>query len=241
MNKLLCFLPLMLASVACQASSYSGGGTHPAIEDKTLINVPAGQREDINKARTGRSEALDSVALAKQEVARAEERVTIAKSDVRIADSEIDAAAARLELARKSTASNRDDQIKEATAKLDGVRAHQQWARTQVQLEECRVGALEAQVKLAKQRVALADAKIELAKARAVKDLARPDDDSIDVREFERCVADEDVALKMSEIDAEAWSKKVELRQDIVETRAKAVPASYGSSWRKASEPDSKK
>lgn len=241
MKNFLYLFPLLVLGTACQSSSYRTHGTRPAIEDKTLMSVPVAQREDINKARTNRAEAMDRVDLTKQDVARAEERVNIAKSDLKIAEAEVDAAESRLELAKKSDDPNRDKEIKDAESKLDGVRAHHQWARTQVQLEENRVEELDARVKLAKQRVALADAKIELAKAKAVKDLNRPDLESIDVNEFERTVADEEVALKMSEIDVDAWSKKIELRQSALEARAKAVPASYGTAWRKNEQPEPKK
>ena len=45
--------------------------------------------------------------------------------------------------------------------------------------------------------------------------------------DFERAVSDEEVALKLAEIDAQACTDKLEVRQDALDSRAKSVPATY--------------
>jgi len=223
-------LPLLLLASACQSSSYRSYGDRPTIEEKTLLSVPASARDDINKERTTRTEALDRVALAELEVQRAQERHSIAKKDIGISNDELEAAEDRLELARKGNESDRDDRIQTAIDRRDGVRARMHWARCQAQVEEGRVTKAEAQVTVANRHVALADAKVELAKAQAVRHLDRDDYDSIDILDFERSVAEEEAALKMAEIDAKATEEKLEVQQELLESRAKAVPASYRNS-----------
>lgn len=230
MRNLFYILPFVLLTAACQSNANRPHGAHPTIADDTLLSVPASARDDINKARTNHDEAVDRVALAELEVQRAEERVTIAKKDVDIAEAELDAAQDRVDLARAGSESDRDDRIRSATEKRDAVRAHLDWARTQVQLEEGRVSKAESQVALAKRHVTLADAKVELAKAEAVHELGRSDYEAIEVADFARCVADEELALKLAEIDAKACDEKLEVRQKAVEVRAKAVPSSYRKS-----------
>lgn len=233
MNKLLYILPLVLVGASCQSSSYNSYGERPTIADKTLMSVPASERDDIDKARMERTKSVDEVGLAEREVERAKERVKIAKGDVDIAAAEYKAAESRLELAQTSNASDRNDRIENAIKDLDGVRAHAAWAHTKVQLEENGVEEAQAKVKVAEMRVELADARIELAKAQAVEALDRDEYRDIDVGNFERCVADEELAVKMAEVEAEACAKKLELRSDLLEERSKAVPASYRSSWKK--------
>ncbi len=223
-------LPLLLLAGACQSNSHRSYGDRPTVAEKTLLSVPASARNDINKERTARTEAVDRVALAELEVQRAEERVNIAQKDVSIAKDELGAAEDRVELAREGNESDRDDRIQSAIEKRDATRAHMEWTRCQVMVEEGRVTKAQAQVAVAKQHVALADAKIELAKAEAVQDLDRKDYDSIDVNDFQRCVAEEEASLKMAEIDAKACEDKLEVRQKLLEARAKAVPASYRKS-----------
>lgn len=232
MNKSFYILPLVLLAGACQSSSYNSYGERPTIADKTLLSVPASERDDIDKARMERTKAVDEVALAEREVERAKERVEIAKSDINIAEAEYEAAQSRLELAQSSNASDRNERIENAMEDLDGVRAHAAWAHTKVEIEEGRVEEAQAKVKVAERRVELAEARIELAKAQAVESLDRDEYRDIDVNDFERCVADEELAVKMAEIEAEACAKKLELRNDLLEERAKAVPASYRSSWK---------
>ncbi len=238
MNKYFYILPIVLLGAAsCQSSSYRSYDERPTVADKTLMSVPASERADIDNARMERSKAVDEVGLAEREVERAKERVKIAKGDVDIAAAEYDAAQSRIELAQGSNASDRNDRIDASMKDLDGVRAHASWARTQVRLEEGRVEEAQAKVNVAEMRVELADARIELAKAQAVESLDRDDYRDIDVREFERRVADEELAVKMAEIEADACGKKLELRNDLLESRAKAVPASYRSSWKQNNKP----
>lgn len=232
MNKLFYILPLVLVGASCQSSSYNSYGERPTIADKTLMSVPASEREDIDKARMERTKAVDEVGLAEREVERAKERVKIAKSDIGIAEAEYEAAQARLELAESSNASDRNDRIEQAMKDLDGVRAHAAWAHTKVQIEEGAVEEAQAKVEVAERRVELADARIELAKAQAVESLDRDEYRDIDVSNFERCVADEELDVKLAEVEAEACAKKLELRNGLLEERAEAVPASYRSSWK---------
>lgn len=229
MNKHFYILPLsLLALAACSSSGeYQTNDEQPVISDKTLMVVPADERDDINKARTGHTQALDAVVLAEQEVKRAEQRLAIAKDEVGIADKEMEAAHDRVELARSGVADDRDDRIEEANEGWNGACARKHWARTQVLVEEGRVEQAKCKVALAKRRVALENAKIELAKAKAVKDVDRDDLEPIDIAAFERSVADEEINLKMAEIDVEACEKKMELRQDALEDRAKAIPSSH--------------
>jgi hypothetical protein len=227
MNKSFYILPFALFAAACQSNSYKSYGEQPMVDDQMLMSVPASDRDDINKARTERNEAVDAVAMAEREVERAQERVNIAKHDIDIAAEEIDAAQARLDLAMSGNGSDRQDRIDDSMAACDGAHAHAAWAHAQVELEKGRVEQAEARVAIAKQRVELADARIELAKAEAVHSLKRPDLEPVDVAQFERAVADEEVELKLTEIDAEACKEKLDVRQDALESRAKSVPASY--------------
>lgn len=230
MDKRFYILPIALAAglTACSTShDYHSDDDRPVVSDKTLMVVPANERDGINKARTSHSEAVDGVALAEQEVKRAEQRLEIAKDEVKIADSELEAAQDRVDLARTGIADDRDDRIEDAREGWDSACARKHWARTQVLVEEGRVEQAEARVAVAKRRVALEQAKIELAKAKAVKDVYRDDVAPIDVAAFERSVADEEINLKIAEIDVEACEKKMELREDALEDRAKAIPASH--------------
>ncbi len=236
MHKLFYILPIVLLAASCQSGSYKAYGERPTIADKTLMSVPSSAREDIDKARLERTQALDEVTLAKREVERAKERSSIAAKDVGIAKDEVDAGQERLELARSGSGADRNDRIQNAMKHLEGVRAHLAWTQAQVQFEEGRVEMANSKVAVAEQRVNLADARIELAKAEAVHSLEREDYSDVDVADFERCVAEQETELKMDQVDADASQKKMELRQDLLESRAKAVPASYRSSWKKSDE-----
>ncbi len=220
-------LPLILLAAACQSSAYRSSGARPSIDDATLMSVPVGDRDGLQEARAECSAATDRVALAKQEVETAKQQVTLDEKSVGIARTEIDAAEDRLELARQSDATDRKARIESATKHLHGTRAHLECTRAQVRLGTGRVTLRQAGVAHAEQRVRVADAKVELAKAEAVSELERSDLEPVDVAEFARCVAEEEVGLKMSAIDVDACEKKLELQRDALEACSKAVPSDY--------------
>lgn len=240
MKALFYILPTILLAAACQSNGYRSTGARPSIDDATLMSVPLNERDGLQEARAEHSAAVDRVALAKREVEIAKEQTNLDEQAVKIARAEVDAAEDRLEMARKSDASDRKDRIDSATKHLNGARANLEWTRSQVRVAEGRITLRQSGVTLAEQRVRVAEAKVELAKAEAVSDLERGDLAPIDVAAFERCVAEEETGLKMSQVDLDACEKKLELQREALDACAKAVPSDYRGQTPKTSEAASK-
>lgn len=227
-------VPLILLATACQSSAYRSSGARPSIDDATLMSVPVADRDGLQEARAEHSAATDRVTLALREVETAKEQVALDEQAVKIASSEIGAAEDRLDMAQKSDAPDRKERIENATKGLHGARAHAEWTRSQVRLDSGRVALRQAGVALAEQRVRVANAKVELAKAEAVSELERSDLQPVDVAEFTRSVAEEEIGLKMAAVDVDACEKKLELQREALDACAKAVPSDYRNQASKA-------
>lgn len=226
-------LPLILIAVgsaACQSTTHRTARL--SVDDDALVNVPVGQREDVSKARTERTEGQDRVGIAERDLQNAQERVSLAKQTASMAEDECDAASDRVKMAHDANQDTRAAAIQSAEENRESVRAHSRWADTQVVYQQRRVEAQEDQVGLEKMRLELANAKVELAKARAVNGLDRPDVEAYDIGAFEAVVANRKLNVELAEIDAEAWQKKIKHCRTSLDAQAKLVPSSYRDNWR---------
>ena len=228
--------PLILiavGSMACQTSPYYARNQKLTVSDATLVHVPVDNRSDIEKARSECAKEKDLVLVAQRNIDEAQERLSLAKHEVSIAQEEVQAAEKRMDVAEGSSQESRDQQMKDAQSNMEAVRAHLRFAESQVVFQESQIDQLKARKNLAEMRVDLADARAELAKAKAVNELKRTDIKPYDLMAFDCNVSDKEVAVAMAEVDAEAWEKKIKLRQEALVAQEKAVPASYRDSWRK--------
>ena len=222
--KLIATLPLLALLVGCQSTTHDHVynqhfGSDPQVSDDVYVYVPESDRSDVDEARADSLKMKDTVAQAEHEVSVEAKRLDVAKSELGNAEDGVETAQKALELARESSQSDRKDSVDDAEGRLDQARHRWHAAQANVAWHEAHLDQLKADVTLAKLRVDLAEARIELAKAKAVSKLDRPEIYDVPVRDFEASVEDHETRIKMAEVDADAWKKKVELRQKALESR----------------------
>jgi chromosome segregation ATPase len=217
---------LMLALLAaCQTTdrhdhlAYDYVGLDPRVDDDVYVHVPEADRKDVDEARTESLRSKDEVAQAQHEVDLETKQLRVAKDELDNAKDSVDIAQREFLLANDTTHDDHDDYVKASQERLDQARQRLQAARAKVALHEVRLEQQKADVTLAKLQVELAESRIELAKAKAVYELDRPGCRDLPLRDFEAAVADRETRLKMAEVDAEAWNKKIELRQKMLDDR----------------------
>lgn len=230
MKPFLSFALICMGLAACQSTYHQ---TRMSVDDDALVRVPVSDRDDINKARADCLEAKDRIEVAERDLANAKERLNQAQSTASMAHDEIDVAQKRCKTAENSSADARDAEWQSAREHCDGVCAHARWADAQVVYHEHVVEEMKGRVELEQQRAKLCEAQVELAKAKAVNAADKNDVDPYDIAAFESAVAAQKLEVDMAEVDRDAWTKKMKLCKEAVDATAKAVPASYGSEWRK--------
>lgn len=216
--KSFCLLPALALLVGCQAfgnDPYHNGDA-PRINDDLLVHVPADDRDDIEEARRESLKLKDAVAKAEHDVDVEQERLSIARDESDVAEDEVDNARRRLDLARRG---DREGDVKDADERLADARKRYRASRAKVEWHKVKIDQLQADVTTARLRVELAEAKLELAKARAVHDLDRPETRDVAVHDFEACVEDHETRVKMAEVDADAWKKKLDLSEERMKAR----------------------
>ncbi|MFN0243187.1 MAG: hypothetical protein ACKVWV_09880 [Planctomycetota bacterium] len=222
---------LLIASctVACNSSSFHGRhrASNLTVNDDILVYVPESERDDIAKARTDLNAMEDRVAIAESNVEQEKKRRDLSQGELRAAEVEVDNAEKALEVARTSAESSREREVQEANRMIEDARARRRAAQSKIWFHDTRIEQLEAAVELTEAQVELAEAKVELAKAEAVHELDRPESRDISVSEFRACVEEREAEVALAEVDAEAWEKKVKLRQDLLDARQKAREASH--------------
>lgn len=222
--KILAVIPLVaLMTVACQTSRYAEQAystSAPTVDKDLFVLVPEANRGDLAETRAELSRVQDGVGLAERDLMVERQRLTGAKQTAEQAGEGMSSARRALVVAKNSGELRRADEIATATAQIDRARARWHEARSQVALHTSRIAQLESDVILAKLRVDLATAKVEFDKARAVTQLDRPEADTIALRDFEASVAECETQIAMAEVDAEAWERKMQLRQKALEASA---------------------
>ncbi|HEX5009704.1 MAG TPA: hypothetical protein VFY71_04830 [Planctomycetota bacterium] len=228
--KLITTLPLLALPLlfACETTTHDHVyhdhfGTDPKVSDDVYVYVPQSDRDDVNDARTESMKMQDSVAQAQHEVDVEAQQLDVARSELNNAEDGVDTARREYELSRETAQKDHDDRVDEAQKRLDAARQRWHAAAANVAWHEAHLDQLKADVTLAKLRVDLANAKVELAKAKAVSKLDRPEIYGLPLNDFEASVQDHETRIKMAEVDADAWKKKVELRQKALEDRKDKV------------------
>jgi len=222
--KLIATLPVLALLFGCESTGHDHVyhqhfGSDPRVSDDVYVYVPESDRSDVDEARADSLKMKDTVAQAEHEVSVEAKRLDLAKSELNNAQDGVETAQKELELARESSHDDRKDGVDDAEGRLDQARHRWHAAQANVAWHEAHLDQLKADVTLAKLRVDLAEARIELAKAKAVSKLDRPEIYDVPVRDFEASVEDHETRIKMAEVDADAWKKKVELRQKALEHR----------------------
>lgn len=213
---------LALFTVGCKSNPFDNDRynySSPEVDDDVLVYVPESERDEITKARSECDEMKDRVTIAENQVEQEKRRLDVAEEELDVAEAEVDAAKKALSVARNSSESIREREIDNADDKLENARARWRSAQSQIAFHQARIDQLQSEVELAEMRVELAEARVQLAKARAVRELDRPEADKITVSDFEACVEEKEAMVAMAEVDAEAWEKKVKMRQDALDER----------------------
>ena len=222
--KTLLLLPALALLFGCQAFDHGHDhyrdGADLRVDDGLLVHVPENKRDDIDEARRDSLKMQDAVTKAEHDVTVEKESLSIARDEADVAEDQVDNARRKLDLARRG---DTKDDVKDAEDDLEGARKRYRAALAKVEWHKVKVDQLQADVTTARLRVDLANAKVELAKARAVHDLDRPESRDVAVNDFEASVADHETRVKMAEVDADAWKKKLDLREDQVKAREKAA------------------
>ncbi len=211
-----------LVSSGCQSSSFLGSSLRsstPTVDEDILVYVPEANRSDITDARTERIKLQDSVNVAQRDIEIERQRISTAQDQLGIAEDGLEAAKRAHKVARESREGERSDNLDRTENEVENARNRWLSAKEKVHYHEARIAQLESSHELAELRVDLADARVELAKARAVSELDRPEARDVSVREFEMYVEEYETRLAMAEVDADAWDKKIELRQTALDDR----------------------
>ena len=222
----------LLASLAasCQTSPFNNhryGYSTPTVDDKALVYVPESDRGGIAKARTEVNEMKDRVSIAERNVTQEKQRLGVAKDELKVADASVEASEKALDVAQNSDESVRSRDVSAAKQQLESAQARWRSAESKIAFLEAHIDQLKSDVELANMRVELGDARVELAKAKAVVKLDRPEARNISVSEFEASVEEKEAHVAMAEVDANAWEKKVKLRQEALDKHLQARAASY--------------
>ncbi len=225
MKMIASLLLLALLTAGCQSgTSYNNHyrGSTPHVEDDVFVYVPESDRGDIATARAESSRMMDSVAVAKRDLDQEVQRLSLAEDQLETTGDEVDTARESLALARDSNEARREKEVENATRQLESARSRWRYGESAVAYNELRVDQLESGVALAKLRVTLADARIEFAKAHAVSKLDRPEAQDVSLPDFQACIDEHEARIAMAEVDADAWKKKLELRQKALDSRREA-------------------
>lgn len=203
----------------CSSTPWSNDSA--TVDDAYLARVDSADRGEIAELRSERAELGDDLAFAERRIDEEEARKDVAEQEVDVAEQEVARAEARLDV---SPGEDVQDE-------LDAARAHVRWAEAQVDYHDLRIRGAEAERDLAARRVELADARVELRKARAVADLDEQGLPEIDVEAHEDAVERAELAVRMAEIDLEAWEQKAQAQLALVERRAEGTPEELRASW----------
>ncbi|MEO6708038.1 MAG: hypothetical protein ABIP42_00580, partial [Planctomycetota bacterium] len=207
---------LSLLCVGCHTDPFSDRRhpySDPTVHDDVYVNVPESDRDEIAKIRTEWNELKDRVDIAERNVEQERQRLGVAKAELDAAEAGARAARKGLDVAYESEESIRQREIESAQRNLEAARAQWLSAKSKIAFHDANIDQLKAEVDLTKTRMDLAESRMELAKAKAVHKLDRPEARDIAVSEFEASVKEHEAIVAMAEVDAEAWQKKVKIRQ----------------------------
>jgi len=209
-----------LLALGCRSTPFGhnpDGSVAVVVNDDMLVSVPEADRESITRARTERGEMKDRVVMAERDAEQGRRQLDVTKEELEAAEAAVQTAEKSLEVARDGGEGVRKSEMESASLRLEDARAQLYCARSKFAHGRTQLSRLESETDLADLRMQWSEARVELAKARAVHELDRPEAREISMMAFEARVADRQVQVAMAEIDAQAWEKKVQVRQDALE------------------------
>ena len=194
------------------------------IEAGLLAYVPENDRAQIQESRNRRAQATEDLRIAESGVEQVKARRELADHDLDVVRKRVKEAEDSTDYVRKY---GNAQELEAARRRREESNIALRFANAKIHYYEDLGSLADELVALHEARVELAEATVKLEEARAVSQLDRPAAQEIDVQIYEGRVYELQDRVSMKTVDARTARVQVGLRQEFLDERARAVPASF--------------